>query len=444
MILFIHRKDLRIEDLTAFDYMHRLNKSSLHLFVLDPFLLKSERRHEHSGRLFLQALRRLQQQYLAHNQHLAIVYGEPAKVIDQILQKHPIEEIVLHRDFTPYAKLRDRAIAVVAEEHRIRITQLVDHLLIDLPQFQDYANRQEAYKIFTPFYRKWNAYMGMYFHPPSVIHLRDLQTVPLAEALIESLTPPFTLEEYEPSQDPFVILEDFVEDYLPTYIIKRDHYAEAGTSSLSYSINTGAISIRTLYARIQNESFGEAWLRQLAWRDFYITQSILDADFFYYERKFDFSELDAQHFAAWCRAETGIPVIDAAMTQLNTTGEMPNRLRMVTAMFLTKNLLVPFTMGEAYFRYKLADYDNTLNRGGWLWSSSLGFDAAPYFRIMNPATQSLTHNPSGSYIRRWLPQLADLPDRLIHEPQKHAIVELKHSRARAIEVYKKITSNPLL
>lgn len=126
------------------------------------------------------------------------------------------------------------------------------------------------------------------------------------------------------------------------------------------------------------------------------------------------------------------------MKQLNETGEMPNRLRMVTAMFLTKNLLCPFTLGEQHFRRQLADYDNTLNRGGWLWSSSLGYDAAPYFRIMNPATQSATHDPSGTYIRRWLPELAHLSDKQIHLPQPHAIVDLKASRARAIEVYKEI------
>lgn len=160
--------------------------------------------------------------------------------------------------------------------------------------------------------------------------------------------------------------------------------------------------------------------------------------FFNYEKIYDLSALGTQHFEAWAQGRTGIPVIDAAMRQLNETGWMPNRLRMITAMFLTKNLGCPFIYGERYFRLKLSDYDNAQNRGGWLWSSSLGFDASPYFRVMNPVTQSRTHDPDGSYLRTWLPERADWSDQAIHLPADDAIVDLKRSRALAIEVYKEI------
>jgi deoxyribodipyrimidine photo-lyase len=170
-------------------------------------------------------------------------------------------------------------------------------------------------------------------------------------------------------------------------------------------------------------------------------QAVFDANFFTYEQRFDFGSLSQQHFQAWAEARTGVPIVDAAMTQLAQTGIMPNRLRMVTAMFLTKNLLCPFTLGETWFRYKLTDYDNALNRGGWLWSSSLGFDGAPYFRIMNPVMQSERFDPTGQYIRRWLPQLRDLTDREIHQPRPDAIVDVKESRERAIEVYKHILAS---
>ncbi|MNE39424.1 Deoxyribodipyrimidine photo-lyase [compost metagenome] len=197
-----------------------------------------------------------------------------------------------------------------------------------------------------------------------------------------------------------------------------------------------------MYSRLTEKGAGiEEWLRQLAWRDFYLYQARLDADFFSYEKVYDLGRLGTKHFEAWSMGRTGIPIIDAAMTQLNETGWMPNRLRMITAMFLTKNLGCPFIYGERYFRLKLSDYDNVLNRGGWLWSSSLGFDASPYFRIMNPVTQSQTHDPSGSYIRTWLPELAGLPDKVIHQPRPDAIVDLKSSRALAIEIYKEILNS---
>ncbi|WP_426455214.1 FAD-binding domain-containing protein [Paenibacillus sp. S-38] len=170
-------------------------------------------------------------------------------------------------------------------------------------------------------------------------------------------------------------------------------------------------------------------------------QSRLDPLFYRYEQEYDLSVLPEDGFQAWAEARTGIPIVDAAMTELNVTGWMPNRLRMITAMFLTKNLLCPFPYGERCFRYKLADYDNALNRGGWLWCASLGFDAAPYFRVMNPVTQSQTHDPSGGYIRRWLPELSGLSDKEIHLPRPHAVVDLKASRARAIEVYKGILAS---
>ncbi|WP_235533147.1 FAD-binding domain-containing protein [Paenibacillus sp. Leaf72] len=234
------------------------------------------------------------------------------------------------------------------------------------------------------------------------------------------------------------VLEQFLNQRLSGYEGGRDQFADDHTSHLARYLNTGALSARQAYEAAQQQFGAEAWIRQLAWRDFFLYQGKYNEDFYRYEQKLDLSALSDQHFEAWSEGKTGIPVIDAAMKQLNETGEMPNRLRMVTAMFLTKNLLCPFTLGEQYFRRQLADYDHTLNRGGWLWSSSLGYDAAPYFRIMNPATQSATHDPSGTYIRRWLPELAHLPDKQIHLPQPHAIVDLKASRARAIEIYKEI------
>ncbi|TBL72633.1 cryptochrome/photolyase family protein [Paenibacillus thalictri] len=439
MILFIHRKDLRVSDLPAFEYIHRLGSPSLHVIILDPALLGQNRHLEHSGIHFLRQVQRLRQQYRDCGRRLHVLYGEPLGVVKQLVSRHPgIAEIVCHGDCTPYALQRDRNLQDWAAETGRKFTSFADQALADLPDFQQWSGRSEPYKIFTPFYRKWREYVGLFHRPASSVHVGQLHTADLAADTAELLIPPFQLESYEPDTDPAPCLASFLEEKLSGYAQRRDRFASDETSGLSRYMNTGALSIRTIYEALLERELYEDWLRQLAWRDFYLYQASADPLFFRYEHTYDMSALSDRHFEVWCEGRTGIPIVDAAMTELNATGSMPNRLRMVTSMFLTKNLLCPFPLGEQYFRRKLSDYDRTLNRGGWLWSSSLGFDAAPYFRMMNPVIQSETHDPAGTYIRRWLPELAHLSDREIHRPQPHAIVDLKQSRTRAIEVYKRI------
>lgn len=454
MILFVHRKDLRVDDLPAWDAILARGKQSLHVLILDPFLLKRERHLEHSGVNFLQHAARLQKLYQAAGQRLHLLYGEPAAVVSGLLASHPVEELVFHEDFTPYATHRDQQLRATADAAGVAVTAYDEQSLVDLREFQRWSGRSEPYKVFTPFYRKWSDYLLDFYRPASAVHVRELATAELHPSAAEAFAlPPELAASLAASRgaeaghaggstalvpDPHRVLGGFLAERLRSYADGRDRFAHEATSRLSRHVNVGAISVRAVHEALLTHPQREAWLRQLAWRDFYIYQARLDAHFFTYEKRYDLSALDNRHFQAWCEARTGIPIIDAAMTELNTTGWMPNRLRMVTAMFLTKNLLCPFPYGEQYFRYKLSDYDNTLNRGGWLWCASLGFDAAPYFRIMNPVTQSETHDPEGTYIRRWLPELAHLPDKTIHRPQPHAIVDLKTSRAQAIDVYRAI------
>jgi deoxyribodipyrimidine photo-lyase len=438
MILFIHRKDLRVDDMSAFDYMHGLASPSIHVLILDPLLLGNNRHQEHSGINFLRHVTRLQNLYESAGHQLYIAFGEPSSVIQRIIQKISIDEIVLQKDFTPYSIARDSTIGNIADQHGIKLTSFIDHTIAHFTDFQRFSGRTEPYKVFTPFYRKWSSYVHDFYSPSSPVTLHNLQTNTMDRSVLEAFTVPFNLQQYPPAGDPEAALLEFIEYRLAAYAQGRDRYGEYRTSLVSKPLSAGAISIRRIYEALLPYELAGAWLRQLAWRDFYIYQSIYDIDFFRYETRYDLSSLSDRHFENWCKGRTGIPIIDAAMTELNQTGQMPNRLRMVTAMFLTKNLLAPFTLGEQYFRNKLSDYDHTLNRGGWLWCSSLGFDAAPYFRIMNPVTQSKTHDPEGRYIRKWLPSLLQAGHKEIHLPQNDAIVDLKTSRARAIEVYKHI------
>jgi deoxyribodipyrimidine photo-lyase len=449
LILFIHRKDLRIQDLPALDAIRFAKSPSLHVLILDSFLLRNQRNQEHSGVNFLLHINMLQQQYKQLGKRLYILYGEPSAVVSRLLDSHDISEIIIHADYTPYAVKRDLELRHIAASLGVKLTSLDEGMVADLHEFSEWSGRSEPYKIYTPFYRKWHTFMSEHSRPPYSATLQDLETVeltegisedfPIPEEILNQLTKrinPITSDSHETMLSS---LQQFLTDGLDDYSGSRDQYALEGTSRISHHLNVGALSARSVYATLMDvDGDSESWLRQLAWRDFYLYQSRVDHHFFNYENLFDFSELNSEHFQTWAEGRTGVPIIDAAMRQLNETGWMPNRLRMVTAMFLTKNLGCPFKYGERFFRLKLSDYDNVLNRGGWLWSSSLGFDGSPYFRVMNPATQSQTHNPDGSYIRRWMPELEHLSDKEIHLPRPEAIVNLKNSRALAIETYRKI------
>lgn len=447
MKLFIHRKDLRISDLPALDYMAAGGEPGLHALFLDPFLLRGDRDQEHSGAGFLRAAGRLERAYGHAGRKLHVFYGEPATLLARMLDAHPdIREVVVHEDYTPYAIKRDRELREAALARDAVFTTLPDLSLAPMREFHEWTGRRTPYKVFTPFYRQWRAFLAQRHTTTFASAVSDLVTIDAADlpgcALPEALRAAMD-EQAGPAFEPERRLRAFLSGSLSDYAEARDDYSRDGTSRLSASLNRGEISARRLFASAAESGSEqrESWLRQLAWRDFYLYQSRMDPDYYHYEKKFDLSGLDERHFTAWRDGKTGIPVIDAAMRQLNETGWMPNRLRMIAAMFLTKNLRCPFIYGERYFRLKLADYDNALNRGGWLWASSLGFDAAPYFRIMNPVTQSRKFDPDGDYLRTWLPRSSLSAGGAVHEPTKDAIVDLRQSRLEAIAVYKSILNS---
>ena len=441
MKLFIHRKDLRIQDLVGFNYIHEAEAQSVHLLIIDPFLLRKGREKEHSGVNFLRHVHRLQKLYQSQHKTLHIVYGQPEVVLDHVLNKLDIDEVVTHRDFTPYAKDRDRKLKAVADQANVAFTLLVDHMLIDVEQFSDFTGKDGFYKVFAPFHRKWLDFLDQHPNHASSISLKDLNISRAELTLPAEFELPFALEEYEPAEDPEPILQTFIKSKMVNYGEERDYYSIDPSSDLNPHVTIGAISIRQMLDDALRAQGHEEWVRQISFRDFYLYQAIYDEHYFKYEHKYDLSELTDQHFEAWYKGETGIPVIDASMRQLNETGRIHNRLRILSGMFLTKNLQCPFTLGEQYFRRKLLDYDNVINRGNWMWCASLGINSAPYFRVVNPVTQSTKYDPEGDYIREWMPELNDLSAKEIHQPQKNAIVDLKISRASAIETYKKIVNN---
>ncbi|CAI6080427.1 Deoxyribodipyrimidine photo-lyase [Paenibacillus sp. JJ-100] len=448
MKLFIHRKDLRTDDLIAFDYLREQGEESLHLLIYDPFLLRQGREKDHSGVNFLRHAAALGRKYKEDKRNLHVAYGKPSEVIDWLLShmEGEISEIVVHRDMTPYAMERDRKIRKICESYGITFNQLTDHLLIDLEAFARFTGKSEPYKVFAAFHRRWVEFMNEYPNPPSATTIADVNVSERKLDWPEAMSVPADLLEGASQtegaeEDPHRMLNRFLSERVADYGDHRDEFEAYEPSHLSSYVAVGAVSIRKMYDAAQRISEAGEWIRQLCFRDFYLYRAVYEEHYFKYEKVYNLSVLQDTHFERWCKAETGIPIIDAAMTELNETGHMPNRLRILTAMFLTKNLQCPLTLGEAYFRRKLKDYDNIQNRGNWLWCASLGENAAPYFRVNNPVTQSEKYDAQGDYIRKWLPELQDLHSKDIHQPRKDAIVDLKASRQAAIEVYKQILAS---
>ncbi|WP_172251746.1 cryptochrome/photolyase family protein [Saccharibacillus deserti] len=445
MKLFIHRKDLRTEDLVAFDYLREAEAPVMHLLILDPFLLQKGRDQEHSGVNFLRHAVRLRKLYDVAGRTLHVVHGDPSEVLDWLLDElkggeHGIDEVVAHRDFTPYARERDRKMKQAADKHEVPFTLLVDSLMIDTKRFAEFTGKDGHYKIFAAFHKKWLEYLSHAPNEPSSVKLGDLEEGEAKPDWPQKFDVPQSLGGHEPADEWEAKLSPFLENDIAEYGDKRDYYPELPASGVNPHVNAGAVSLRELYARAIRRQGSDEWVRQLAFRDFYYYLAIYDKDYFSYEKKYDLSALTDEHFERWAKGDTGIPVIDAAMRGLNKTGLMPNRLRILCAMFLTKNLQCPFTLGENYFRRKLLDYDNVQNRGNWLWCASLGANSAPYFRVVNPVTQSEKYDPNGEHIREWLPELAGEDVKTVHKPRKDAIVDLKVSRAAAIETYKAIVN----
>lgn len=326
----------------------------------------------------------------------------------------------------------------------------------------------EPYKVFTAFKRKWlQTVMPLTMQPLGLPAKQKKSLVRVESASPSDIDQLFFANELRDlsalwpagEHEAYQRLERFIETSLTRYQEQRDFPSIAGTSTLSPYLAVGAISPRQAINAVLVFTGGEwegtnpgasCWIGEIIWREFYQHVVVdypdvckfkamqVQTEFFPWKQ-------DKALFRAWCEGRTGIPIVDAAMRQLNATGWMHNRLRMVVAMFLTKNLQMDWRMGEQYFMSQLIDGDFAANNGGWQWSASTGTDAAPYFRIFNPLSQSARFDPNGEFLRKWLPELAHLPDKQIHSPPATknypaAIVDLAESRKSTIALFKAISS----
>ncbi|MEY3201693.1 MAG: hypothetical protein RIR70_1243 [Pseudomonadota bacterium] len=358
---------------------------------------------------------------------LIVRHGRAREVIPALAQTLGVSAVYANHDYEPDAIARDAAVAAALQASGCAFHTFKDQVIFERDEVLTQSG--QPFSVFTPYKNAWLKKLAPHHlaaHPvrafaarltpkPAGERVPSLEDIGFAPTDLARLKLPCGMSGARS------LLEDFL-GRIERYKTSRDFPAIKGPSYLSPHLRFGTISIRTLasHAHANPSQGAQSWLSELIWRDFYhmilaqhprvVQQSFrADYDAIIWDEAPDL-------FAAWCEGKTGYPLVDAAMRQLNSSGYMHNRLRMVVASFLTKDLGIDWRQGERYFAAKLLDYDLAANNGGWQWAASTGCDAQPYFRIFNPVTQSEKFDPEGKFIRRYLPELARVPDKYLHAP----------------------------
>lgn len=424
MNIFWFRRDLRLEDNAAL-YQALQAGSVLPVFIFDTDILDQlEDKDDRRVSFIHDQVRRLKTQIEQAGSDLLVLHGRPLEIFTRLSDEYQIDAVYAGKDYEPYARERDREVAELLQTHAAKLVLVKDHVIFEEHDITK-ADRT-PYIVYTPYMRAWK----------KKYQAETPQSVPSAECLgglikrkpiaMPSLEQFGFLQYDNPVPDP--LLDP---DLIRNYHSHRDFPALDATSLTGPHLRFGTLSIRRLVEMALD--LNPIWLNQLIWREFFI--QILFHFPHSATRSFrqDYDSIpwrnNQAEFARWCEGRTGYPIVDAGMRQLNETGYMHNRVRMITANFLTKLLLVDWRWGEQYFARKLLDYEMANNVGGWQWSCGSGCDAAPYFRIFNPDTQIEKFDAELKYIRRWVSEF-DTPD------YPSPIVEYRHARERALSVYK--------
>ncbi len=429
------RRDLRVTDQAALYHGLSRCRQVFCVFVFDTTILEPLKSDDRRIAFIQDCLTSLQAQLARAGGRLIVLHGEPQQVIPALAKQLNIQAVFINRDYEPQALERDKRIEAQLQRQECALFAYKDQVIFETDEIL--TQSKTPYTIFTPYKNAWlkalrpehlapflvdQCWSSLALPPANLpTQIPSLKELGFAEAAKRRITLPAG------SEGAAQLLDDFL-PRLSRYHEKRDYPARKGPSYLSVHLRFGTVSIRTLaqlaHAQMLRGDQGAAvWLSELIWRDFYFM--ILFHHPYVAKQAFRpaYNQIDwlsgaraEEYFAAWCEGRTGYPLVDAAMRQLNQTGYMHNRLRMVAASFLAKDLGVNWRWGEQYFAEQLNDFDLAANNGGWQWAASTGCDAQPYFRIFNPVAQSLKFDPQGDFIRRYVPELKGLSGKAIHTP----------------------------
>ncbi len=424
--IFWFRRDLRIDDNHGLFQALNAGLPVIPVFIFDPAILIQFPNPSDARLTFIhRCLTELDLEFRKFNSSLQVYVSSPEVVFGQLTSKYPIHSVYTNADYEPSANLRDQKVAQILQDKGIEFHSFKDQIIFH--QNEIVKADGTPYTVFTPYSRKWKEKLTSYPIPvyESEKHLYRLKHLS-SDYFPELAEIGYQLQDRSFSEKKFDSI--LVENYAKT----RDFPAESGTSKLGIHLRFGTISIRKLtqFAQLHSEVF----LNELIWRNFYMDvlwhfPHVVERSF---KPAYDFipwlnNEAD---FERWFTGQTGYPMVDAGMRELNETGYMHNRIRMVVASFLTKHLLIDWHWGESYFASKLLDYELASNNGGWQWASGSGCDAAPYFRVFSPELQAKKFDHDFKYIRKWVPEYET-------SAYPKPMVDHAFARNRAIETYRK-------
>ena len=420
MTIFWFRRDLRLFDNTGLNLSLLKSKDVQPIFIFDDDIIDELPKDDPRLNFIYHELFKINKELVSYNSSLKIFHGNPLEIFKQLLKENPELEVYTNRDYEPYAIARDEEINQLLSENGSRLISCKDQVIFEKNEVV--KNDGLPYTVFTPFKNKWLAKFN-----EEGLHLElNLKSENFNDSNHE-----FTSLEELGLEKSSIKVPPFGLDKVHNYEETRNFPFLDSTSKIGPHLRFGTVSIREIISKVKD--LNDTYLSELVWREFFMQilwhfPKVVHENF---RAKYNFIKWrnNKEEFEKWCKGETGYPLVDAGMRELNKTGFMHNRVRMVTAGFLCKHLLIDWRWGEAYFAKKLLDYELSSNNGNWQWSAGTGCDAAPYFRVFNPTEQIKKFDKQNSYINKWIKNLNEFsyPD---------PIVEHSFARNRAIASYK--------
>lgn len=423
------RRDLRLDDNTALYHALQSGLPVVPVFIFDKHILDELPEKDARVSFIHEQIHSLQKFLAEAGSSMVVKYGFPEEIWPELVDTYHIKKLYINHDFEPYAKKRDQEIEAILSEKGASTHFFRDHVLFEKEEIL--SNSDKPYTVFTPYGKKWRASLNQ-------DRLKSFPSETLMEHFFSSTSVSIpSLEEmgFNPSDIP-IPPSIFDKDIIRIYDEKRNFPAQKGTTRLGIHLRFGTISIRKL-ARVAVD-LNDTYLNELIWREFYMQilwnfPHVVLGPFRPQYAEIPWNE-NEEMFQKWCEGKTGFPLVDAGMRELNETGYMHNRVRMLTASFLVKDLLINWQWGERYFAEKLLDFELASNNGGWQWAAGSGTDAAPYFRIFNPESQMKKFDPALHYVRKWVPEFGTP---LYPRP----VVDHKEARLKTLSVFKEVLSN---